>query len=95
MPLPDIWVRAFVGYWPWTLSLFSFPAGRNVGRLFEITAKKEDLVWGYHGFTVRLQCGRLLVDPQDFREGEQAKKTREGEDENLSSPKRLKGGEIQ
>ena len=39
--------------------------------------------------------GRLLVDPQDFREGEQAKKTREGEDENLSSPQRLKGGEIQ
>ena len=47
--------------------------------------------------TVGLQCdGRLLVDPQDFREGEQAKKTREGEDENLlSSPQRLKGGEIQ
>lgn len=46
--------------------------------------------------TVGLQCdGRLLVDPQEFREGEQAKETREGEDENLSSPQRLKGGEIQ
>ena len=43
IPLPDIWVRAFVGYWPWTLSLFSSPAGRNVGRLFEITAKKLNL----------------------------------------------------
>ena len=54
IPLPDIWVRAFVGYWPWTLSLFSSPAGRNVGRLFEITAKKEDRVWGVsriHGRT--------------------------------------------
>ena len=46
--------------------------------------------------TVRLQCdGRLLVDLQDFREGEQAKQTCEGEDENLSSPQRLRGGEIQ
>ena len=46
--------------------------------------------------TVGLQYdGRLLVDPQDFREGEQAKQTREGEDENLSSPQRLKSGEIQ
>ena len=46
--------------------------------------------------TVGLQYDdRLLVDPQDFRESEQAKKTREGEDENLSSPQRLKGAEIQ
>ena len=45
--------------------------------------------------TVGLQYdGRLLVDPQDFREGEQANQTREREDENLSSPQRLKGGEI-
>ena len=37
--------------------------------------------------TVGLQCdGRLLVEPQDFREGEQAKKMREGEYENLSFP---------
>lgn len=39
--------------------------------------------------------GRLPVDPEDFREGEQAKKTREGEDESLSSSQRLKGAEIQ
>ena len=45
--------------------------------------------------TVGLQCdGRLLVDPQDFREGEQAKQTREGEDENLYSPQRPKGARL-
>ena len=70
IPLPDIWVRAFVGYWPWTLSLFSSPAGRNVGHLFEITAKKEDRVWGVsriHGRTT-MQCAvclAALAHPRD------------------------------
>ena len=65
---------------------------------FPCREKRRALIWGSDvgSITVRLQCdGRLLVDPQDFREGEQAKETREGEDENLSSPQRLKGGEIQ
>ena len=68
IPLPDIWVRASVGYWPWPLSFSLF-----VFVFFPCREKRRALIWNngqergsdVGRITVGLQCdGRLLVDPQ-------------------------------